>query len=56
LLFSRCFDILKTNTVHAGCTLVGLAASVGIVEYVLSVYLVIKKIEPVPGFFLRFGM
>jgi hypothetical protein len=44
------------HSIHPGCAFVGFAASVGVFEHVLSVNLVVKKIETIAGFFLRFGM
>ena len=54
--FSRRFDVFKTHSIYPGCSLVGFAASVGMVEHVPSMNLVVQEVEPVPGFFLRFGM
>jgi hypothetical protein len=54
--FSIRLDVFESHSIHPGGSLVGFAASVGIVEYVPSIHLVIQEVEPVPGFFLRFGM
>jgi hypothetical protein len=54
--FSIRFDVFEPHSIHSGRSLVGFAASVGVVEHVPSIHLVIQKIEPIPGFFLRFGM
>ena len=54
--FSIRFDVFKTYAIHPGSSLVGFAASVGVVEHVPSINLVVQEVEPVLGFFLRFGM
>jgi site-specific DNA recombinase len=54
--FSVCFDVFESHSIHPGGSLVGFAASVGMVEHVPSMNLVVQEVEPVPGFFLRFGM
>jgi hypothetical protein len=49
-------DVVEFLAVHPRRPLVGLAAAIGKFQHVTSIHLVVQKIEPVPGFFLRFCM
>ena len=49
-------DVLEPLAVYPRRTLVGLAASVGKFQHIGPIHLVVQKMEPIPGFFLRFGI
>src|SRR5207249_11331480 len=48
-------DVLEAFAVHTRGPAVGSAASIGVVQHVLAVHLVVQQVEPVAGRFLRFG-
>jgi len=49
-------DVLEPLSVHARRAPIGLAAGVGVLQYVCSVQLVVQCIEPKAWVILRFGM
>jgi hypothetical protein len=49
-------DVLERLPIHPGCTGVGLAAQVGIVQHVPAGQLVVQAVEPEARLGLRFGM
>src|SRR6202022_863293 len=49
-------DVVERLTVDPGCAAVGFASGIGEAQNIRSVHLVVKKIEPILGFCLRFRM
>jgi len=48
------FDVREVLTVHARCTLVGAALSIGMSQDVFAADLVVQDVEAIAGFSLRF--
>src|SRR6185312_3702345 len=55
-LHAICFDVLEPYSIHTGGPCIGFAASIGMGQYIISVQLVIQRIEAITRFTLRFGM
>jgi hypothetical protein len=49
-------DIFEPLLVNPGCTVIGFAAIVGVPQNVISIHLVVQRIEPKARLSLRFGM
>jgi hypothetical protein len=49
-------DIRKVLAVHTWCALVGAALGISMRQNILAADLVVKGVEAIPGFSLRFGM